>query len=477
MGVFFLAGMEVHAQARPESVTDAVFRSRWEGLQADRRGPRSVGGLAELQPGDPNYGYLESTADALLSGLSIGPVNVNVGLSAGWEYSSRDDEGPVNTASDDNSWFLAPSLNLRYDREIGPWSVSTNYAVGYRYYLNPEYTAAGTGDDRNPLNQTAAVSIGHLGARHELTLRGSASSGTGFDVLAGENLIQTTVGASMDYRYMLTSFLDIGADARYSVLLSGQEEDGGNTGDGDFGDVEAGTWVEWLATGKTRLRWEIGAGQSSQTLQNEERAARNFVQTLVSVAYTPTEKLSFQGGIGLAYLNDQGIQDGEDIGIQPRYLGSVRYEPTEKTFLTAGLSLLGADIRPDFRLEAGWQPRVNTGLSLALYQNQGFSITTSEQVQVSRGIIGTVSQRLFSKVALTLSGGWQETENVNLSGESLNPAGENQTYTFVTASLIWQVNDWSSWSAAWWNNSGGTLNQGSGNSPETRVTVSFNLTF
>jgi len=477
LGMFLLGDGAVHAQARPDSVTEAVFRSRWEGLQADRQGPRSAGGLAGLQPGDPNYGYFDHAADSLLSGLKIGPVDVNVGLSVGWEYSSRDDDGPATTASDDNSWFLAPTLSLEYERGIGPWSVSANYAVGYRYYLNSEYTAAGTGESRNPLNQTAAFSIGHLGARHELTLRGSVSSGSGFDVLAGENLIQTNAGASMDYRYMLTSFVDVGADASYSVVLSSQEESGGTTGDGNFGDVEGGVWAAWLASGKTRLRWEIDAGQSSQSLQDEDRVARNFVQTLVSVSYTPTEKLSFDGGIGLAYLTDQGIQDGEDTGIQPRYTASARYEPSEKTYFTAGLSLLGADIRPNFRLEAGWQPRVNTGLSLALYQSQGFSITTSEQVQVSRGIIGTLSQRLFSKIAMTLSGGWQETENVNLSGEAGEANGENDATTFVTSSLIWQVNDWSSWSATWWNSSGGTLSQGSGNSPETRVSVSFNLTF
>jgi len=475
LGMTALACAELHAQARPDTVTEAVFRSRWEGVQADRREPRSAGGLANLQPGDPNYGYLESAADSLLSGLRIGPVDVNVGLSAGWEYSSRDDGGPATTPSDDNSWFLAPTIGLGYEREIGPWSVSANYAAGYRYYLNPEYTAAGTGEDRNPFNQTSSVSIGHLGARHQLTLIGSVSSGTGFDVLAGQNLIQTNLKALMDYRYTLTTYVDVGAQANYSFLISNEGED--LSGDGNFDTLDGGVWMEWLATGKSRLRWQLDAGQSSQALQSEERVARNFVQTLVTLAYTPTEKLSFDGGIGLAYLQDQGIQNGEDIGIQPRYLASAAYRPTEKTSLTASLSLLGADIRPNFRLEAGWQPRVNTGLSLAVYQDQGYSLTTTEQVQVSRGVIGTLSQRLFSKISLSFSGGWQQTENVNLSADAQDSTGADDAYTFVTASLLWQLNDWSSWSATWWSSGGNISNQGSRNSPETRATVSFNLTF
>ncbi len=477
LGMMVLGCGEIQAQARPDTVTEAVFRSRWEGLQADRRGPRSAGGLAELQPGDPNYGYLENAADSLLSGLRIGALDINFGLSAGWEYSSRDDDGPATTASDDNSWFLAPTLGLRYEREIGPWSVSAVYAAGYRYYFNPEYTAAGTGEERNPFNQTASFSLAHVGARHQLTLTGTASSGTGFDVLADQNLIQTNLRASMDYRYTLTSYVDVGANAGYSTLVSEEGEDEDLAGDGNFGSLEAGVWTEWVATGKTRWRWQVDAGQSSQSLQNQDRVARNFVQTLVTLAYVPTEKLTFDGGIGLAYLEDQGIEAGEDIGIQPRYLVSASYKPTEKTSLSARLSLLGADIRPNFQLEAGWQPRVNTGLSLAIYQNQGFSITTSEQVQVSRGVIGSLSQRLFSKISLTLAGGWQQTDAVNLSSEAQEPTGEDNAYTFISASLQWRINDWSTWSATWWNSGRSTSGQGSGNSPETRATVSFNLTF
>lgn len=481
----FSSGGFAQTPAPPATVNEAIFRSRWEGLQVDQKKPRSAAALAGLRSGDPDYSLAEGFADSLLSGLWIGPLEVHPGLSLGWEYSNRNNYGNTTEASDDSSFFIAPTIALKYDRAIGPWSVSAAYSAGLRYYLNKNYNAAGTGNQRNPFSQTASLSVGHLGARHNFTFSGTASTGSGFDATTSQNQVQTNLGAAMDYRYTLATYVDIGAKGRYSLSMNQGAQYGGSSsgsGNGNLGNMEAGVFADWLATGKTRLRWQVDVGQSSQALNYQQRADINFVQTLLSVDFIPTEKLRLKGGLGAAYLTSTGNESSQYTGLRPRYEIEASYIPTEKTSLSASFGLLGADLRPNFRIQAAWQPRVNTGLSMAVYQTQSFSLTTVNQAQISRGVIGTFSQRFFSKVVLSLSAGWQQTENIDLSSGSQS-AGQNNNqdpYGFASVTLAYNFTNWSSWQASWWSSSGsttGTSSTSSTGSPETRATLSFNLTF
>lgn len=473
----FCCGGFAQTPAPPGTVNEAIFRSRWEGLQLDQRKPKSAEALAGLRPGDPNYSLAEGLADSLLSGLWLGPLEVHPGLSLGWEYSNQNNSGTATAPSDDSSFFIAPTIALKYDREIGPWSVSAAYAAGLRYYLNKNYTAAGTGNQRNPFSQTASLSAGHLGARHNFTLRGTASSGSGFDANTSQNQVQTNLGVAMDYRYTLATYVDVGAKASSSLSMNQDAQNGSSgSGNGNLGKFEGGVFADWLATGKTRLRWQVDAGQSNQALDNQQRGDISFVQTLLSIDFIPTEKLRLKGGLGAAYVTSSGNENSQYTGLRPRYEIEASYIPTEKTSLSASVGLLGADLQPNVSLQAAWQPRVNTGLSMSVYQTQAFSLTTVNQTQISRGVIGTVSQRFFSKVVLTLSAGWQQTQNLNLS----NRAGQTSTqdpYGFAAVTLAYNFTNWSSWQASWWSSSGSTTGTNSQGSPETRATLSFNLTF
>ncbi len=461
----------------PATVADAVFRSRWEGLQADRRPPRSAAGLAGLAPGSEEYSYAESFADNLMSGLWLGPVAVHPGLSVGWEYSDREDTGVTTTPTDDNSSFIAPTLALVYDREIGPWNVAAAYGAGWRYYFNPNYSGAGTGEQRNPFNQTASLAVGHLGARHKLTVKAEASSGTGYDVTSGENVVQTNLAASFDYSYILAAYTVIGARGSYSLSLNEDSENG--SGNGELGTYVAGVWSEWLATGKVTLRLDLETGQSSQDVAGEGSAARNYLQALVSCTYLVTEKIRLGGGLGVAYVTDPGVGEAEYVGIRPRYELSASYDPTEKTSIRAEFGLLGADIRPAYRLECRWQPRVNTGLSVAIYQTQSFSLNVVDEIQVSRGVIGTLSQRLFSRINFAFSAGWEQTEDLSVSGEG--EAGEENgtqfSYGFASVSAVWNLSEAASLQASWWSSTGGGQGGNESDSPETRITISANLAF
>jgi hypothetical protein len=459
----------------PATVTDAIFRSRWEGLQADQINTKSAEAMAGLRPGDPGYSYAEGFANSLLSGLKIGPLDIHPGLSLGWEYSTGGNSGTTQANSADSSFFIAPTIGLNYEREIGPWSVSAAYGAGFRYYLNPNYTSAGTNNQRNPFTQSGQISVSHIGDRHKLTFRGTGYSGTGYDAVTGTNVVQTNLAAAMDYSYTLATYVDIGANGSYT--LSNNQGAQSGSGNGNLGSYSAGAWTEWFATGKTRWRLELDTGQSSQTLQNAQRSNINYVQTLVSVDYTMTEKLRMKLGLGAAYLTAPQTTNSQYTGLRPRYTIEADYDPTEKTSLKASFGLLGTALQPDFRVEATWQPRVNTGFSIAVYQSQNFSLTTVNQVQITRGVIGSVSQRFFSKVVLELSGGYEQIDNLSLSNGV--QAGNQQPFGFASANLTWNFSNWSYWQISLWRSGQSTTNNGgsSNNTPESRATVSFNLTF
>ena len=155
------------------------------------------------------------------------------------------------------------------------------------------------------------------------------------------------------------------------------------------------------------------------------------------------------------------------------------YNPTEKTSRSASFRLLGADLKPTDRISATWQPRVNTGLSLAIYQTQEFSLSTVNQVQVSRGVIGSISQRLFSKVDLTLSAGWQQTDNLSMSSSAASQNVTQNPYGLASATLTRHLSSWSSLHASLMSQTNAANNSTTGSSggPQNRATVSFNLTF
>ncbi|MEI6279233.1 MAG: hypothetical protein WCQ16_07625 [Verrucomicrobiae bacterium] len=472
----------------PTTVSDAVFRSRWVGLQADRQRPRSAEGLLGLPPAQGPFSALENAANALREGLSIGPLEIGLGLGLGWEYSNANSNFQSTTPSDESSFFAAPSLSLKYNREIGPWSVSAAYGGGMTYYMNPNYTSAGSGNQRNPFSQTASLAIGHLGTRHALNLQASGSYGTGLNVVTSENTTTANFAASLDWKYTLTAFTDIGTKMSLNNSLNnfGGTSGNANTNSGNLGSFSAGSYADWFATGKCRLRFDVSAGQSTQTLEQQSDAKRSYVQALVSVKYNFSEKIDIDAGLGARYVEAPQTIAAQYVGLLPVYQIKGTYNPTEKTGLFAEFSLLGTDIMPNFNLGGFWQPRVNTSLSLSVYQNQAFSLTVSQQAQVSRGAVITLSQKFFSKMNVSLSTGWQQTENLSLTtqnGAASQQAGQTYSYGFASATMRWNFIEWAYWQGQLYyatgrNNASGYYNSASGeNTPETRATFSFNLTF
>lgn len=459
------------------TVTDAVFRSQWVGPQADR--PELVG----MVPTGEGIKPVEDMAAKVREGLWLGSLRIRPGFGAGWAYSNKNSDGQTATANSDNSFFLSPTLGLEYGRDTGPWTISGRAGGGYVYYLNPDYSQNGTGANRNPYNGTMSLGIGHSGLRHDFDLGGSASFGNGQSIQGGGASTQFLGAAGANYSYLINEFLTTGAYASYNAQLNRYES--GDIDGSDLATLRGGGYIDWLWTGKTTMGLKVEAGRMTQDIlgngtaaAQQGIAARQFIQALVPVAHSLTSKVLLVAGAGVSYTEDENIPNAstEYTGVRPVYLLGAQYDPSEKTTMRAYTSFDGFDIVPSYGFSLTWRPRETTAFTLSAYQNQNFSITTVDQFQVNRGFTAGVQQTVFSRLAVGVSGGWQETENISISQDQ--PGGGDYDYAFVSGSLRYSINSWASWQATVMSSTGNRVNPTSSVSfPETTASVGLNLLF
>lgn len=473
------------------TVKEAEFRSRWAGPLEDRLATPQFflldGGLSEEGAALPSDEDTDTSADLtdtidrmaenLQRRLRFGPLDLNLGLASGWEYSSQNSQGRNTDFADNNSFFAAPSIGVVYDREVGVWRVAARFGAGYRYYFNRDYTAAGAGNQRNPLALTGGFIVGYTTSRLSVQLNTSASSGSGYDVISGNNNWQTSASGSLTVRYILSEQASIGAAG--SLSWSNNSDAQAATGESpqpDSNTLNTGVsfFTDYLVTPKTNTRLVLSGGQALQSFEGGITEGRIYLDAMIQITYQIAPKFSVDAGGGMGYVADQNIPDPEYVGWRPVYTAGITYTPTEKTYLTARFGMQGADIRPNFSLVAGWNAREKTRLSLSFYQNQGFSSLSPDQYNVTRGLLGTVSQQLFRGIDLSLSAGYEQTEYVALTSERLNDAVDGPPDYFLTsATLYWRIREW----AAWQNTLMFTTGQGNSDLLQSRFSTSLNLTF
>lgn len=494
------------------TVNDAVFRSQWVGPQVDR--PELLG----LVPTDEGIKPVEDMASKVREGFWLGSLRIRPGLGSGWAYSSRNVEGQTTGGSSDQSLFLAPTLGLEYGRARGPWSISARAGGGYVHYFNPNYSPNGTGGSQNPINGTMSLGIGHSGQRHAFNMGGAASYGNGQSPQAGGASTQLNASAGADYSYLVNDFVTTGAYLAYNIQTT--RYDTGNNEGSNLTSTRGGGYIDWLWTGKTTLGVKAEAGRMTQdiiqttvvpavtvadnavatdagaaatevtlpapvvtaaTVQDggEGVAARQFVQILGTAAHNLTSKVLLVGGLGASFTQDENIPGSkpEYTGLRPVYLLGVKYDLSEKTSMRLYSVLDGFDIVPGYGFGLTWRPRQTTAFTLSIYQNQGFSISTVDQFQVNRGFTAGVQQTVFSRWAVGVSGGWQQTENVSIS-EYAQPSN-NYEYAFVSASIRYSINSWASWQATLMGSTGNreSVSTTSLSFPETTANVALNLLF
>ena len=476
------------------SVREAEFRSRWEGPQEDRAvtpqyfdpggglGDETGEQVGESVPDEetPQQGFSESMdrmAENLRQRLRFGPLDFQLGLATGWEYTNQNSVGGDTDFNDNNSFFAAPTAAVTYEREVGVWNVAARYAAGYRYYFNQDYTAAGTGAQRNPLSMTGGIDIGYNTSRLAVNLNISASSGTGYDPVAGANNWQSTASGGLSVRYIIREEFSVGGavSGTYSNTADAQVAPG-ETPQPESNSLlaSASLFADYLVTPKTNVRFILSAGQDLQDFSGGITEGRRYFDAMLMLTYQLAPKLSVDAGGGVGYVLDQNIPDPEYVGVRPVYTAGINYTPTEKTYFKAKFGMQGADIRPNFSLVAGWDMREKTRLSLSVYQNQGFSSLSPDQYNITRGLLGTVAQQLFKGINLSLSAGYEQSEYVSLTSEKLpNPVEGPASYWLANASLYWRIREW----LAWQNTFQGSTGQANNEELQTRFDTSFNFNF
>ena len=489
-----MATFTLSAQATAQTVLtvkEAEYRSRWAGKQEDRivtpqyfapggglDEETEAGVLAEEETGPSFVENIDRLAENVQRGLRFGPLDFQLGLATGWEYSSQNSVGESNDFADNNSFFAAPTIGITYEREVGVWSVNARFGSGYRYYFNQDYTAAGTGVQRNPLALTAGIDIGYNTSRLAVNLSGSASSGSGYDVTTGSNSWQTSAAGALSVRYIITEEFSAGAAASlgYSNTSDAQAAVGEPAQQDSYSiNFGASVFADYLLTPKTNLRFALSAGQDSQAFVGSSTEGRLYYDAMLTLTYQLAPKFSIDAGGGIGYVVDENIPDGKYAGWRPVYMGGINYTPTEKTYFKASISMQGANIQPNFSLVAGWNAREKTRLSLSVYQNQGFSTLSPDQYNITRGILGTVSQRLFKGIDLSLSGGYEQSIYEGLEGGNNAPAAVEgpADYWLANASLYWRFREWLSWQNTIMLSTG----QGDSNELQTRFSTSLNMNF
>ncbi|MEX1045668.1 MAG: hypothetical protein WEC73_06025 [Chthoniobacterales bacterium] len=489
------------------TVTDAVFRARWVGPQADR--PELLG----LVPTGEGIEPVEDIATKLREGLWLGSLRIRPGLGTGWDYSNRNSQGQQTEASDDQSFYIAPTLGLEYGRRRGPWSISARGGGGYVYYLNPNYSPNGEGSNRDPYDGTLSLGIGHSGLRHSAQLGGSASYGNGQNAQGGGDATQFRSNVTLGYSYLVNDFVTAGAYAAYDTLLTRYENS--TIDDSELTNLRGGAYIDWLWTGKTTLGIKAEAGRLTQNIRQQEAvvveepaaepadptavtapvvatepvtttvlrtsenlAARQFAQVLGTVAHNLTAKVLLVGGLGASYTVDENIPDpdGRYTGVRPVYLAGLQFDPSEKTTMRLYTSFEGFDVVPSYGFSLTWRPRQTTAFTLSAYQSQNFSITTVDQFQVSRGFVAGVQQTIFSRLAVGVSGGWQQTESISLTEDESD--ADPYDYGFVSLSFRYSINSWASVQATAISSTGNRSDPTSSLTfPETSASVGLNLLF
>lgn len=463
---FGLTPLTAHAQTQTVStVRELEFRSRWSNYNADQPQLEQTTARVNPETGEAETGI----APRLRSFFRTGPIVLRASLTNGWEYSSGGLSAAQNQNRSTSSFFTAPAVLAAYERSVGAWAVSFRYSAGYLRYLDQNYAPGGGSGTAGGLTQTAGLDIGRQGSRLTFRTNVSASSGSGFDIERNQQTDRKTIGGGISTDYSFTEFTRAGA----SLTGTYQSYTGQAGGRDDTLSQWASTlFAESILTGKTGLRFELGAGQTSQISGSITTRDRSYFQGLFRLNYQPTGKLTFTPAVGFGVVDQSGqIRSNSKDGFRPLYSLAIDYVPTEKTAIRLFAGLEGAASKPELSLAVNWHPRENTRFSLSIYQQTGFSTILDTAERTRRGALLTGQQRLFSKFTLGLGAGWEQEEAVETNLPDPDP------YYFFATTLGWEINSWLIWQAQYRYSSGRAGSFNVSGTTESRASTSFQLTF
>jgi len=515
------------------TVRETEFRARWADQQVDR--PQlEVGQNIPRRDADGNMGG--AVADTMRSLFRTGPVVFRAGLTTGIEYTSQQVNPNFTSQPTTSSLFVAPMLAAFYDREVGPWTVSARYSIGYMHYFDRNYFAAGGSPglrgqqvtvvvepertvrvrdtSRDTVEFVNGLEVTRRGFRTErlpavteeqtvgdrpaspgvqmppshtagldfqvtlsrLTVRssGSASSGSGFDINRGSNQDRLFASEALVADYQLTEY------TRAGLLFSGNYESNATSGTSNpdiFTRSSTSAYTDYFITGKSRLRFEVSTGKDSREFGNGTQELQTFSQAQLRANFEATAKLTFEASIGVGNItttsSSTAVSFGLQDGVRNVFSLTTNYVPTEKLSARLYFGLEASAIQPEFSLALSWTPRETTIFSLSMYQLSGAASLSFVQNRVSRGFLANVQQRLWQRSQLAIGGGWEEYEDINGAAG----AAQLPPFSFFSVSFSYQFSRWLAMEALYRNSSQGTTVAGTGGAQENRATLSLRLTF
>lgn len=526
-----LTAAHVAAQGVP-TVQQGQFRSQWVGEQVDQiplgGTITPLNGLGAVVGALQTPDEVQREVEASMAGVEQkSPFVFKPALGVGWQISNQGltnapSAGGTNNASTyrtGSSPFVAPSAAFLYDRLHGPWAVSAGYSVGYKYYSNQNFVANGSGSQRNPFSQTALFKTVLEMSRYIWNTLVTASQGNGFDLGTGANNRQFNGNANTEFKYLLSDQAAVAAKAGFNI----QNTSGAtNTPNNNVSSYYAQFAPIYELSDKTHLSAIAGAGAQYQSFQSSQRSALadtngvnagslsvtvtpsssvQYVQALGKVKYDVTGKLVVEGSFGgrQLWLNNStnvsvsGNASGKDfsrsgsasssrnLGFKPAWTVGFSYTPTAKTSVAFSIGEQGTDIVPELNLLLNWVPREKTRVSLGVTQSETYSNIAASQYLITRGIVGSINQQLFSNISVVLGGGYTRQFYQNITGGQTPSTGAAAqipgTYYIANASVVWKIRDWMTLNNTVFYNSGQTIQSGGNNSALSQAWYSISLNF
>lgn len=255
-------------------------------------------------------------------------------------------------------------------------------------------------DDENTVDHDVALGGRWAGQKLAVDAAARFQRATAPDIDVGNRITSTVVGASINANYQATGKTSVDARAAFEH----RAYDGGV----DSTDASFGALLNYQVLPKTM----IGIGGSFGSTDVEGSGIQYYEQGLFHLRYEPTFKLSFEGTVGVEFRQ---FENGPNRTSPVAELAA-EYTPQEATAWRLSVS---------HRVEAS-----------AIYSDQDTERTSIE---------GSIRQRFFQRMYLTLLGGYQ---TISYIGQETS-ANRDDDYFHVGVESAAEITKWLSIKASY----------------------------
>ncbi len=369
------------------------------------------------------------------------PFTWSLFLETGWEYEDvASGGGDQFNGVSDSSLFVGFGSTLRYRREVRQLTLEAIYSGGYRYYLDHDYVNASSG--LGGLAQTFGLALEMEGSHLSLLSQTRASYGFGDDLEAGSGTRRIDFGQQIELIFEPDDYNQIELDVSTSFSLV---SDGNNQSPDDeqgLPTLDAGLFWEKSISDKTSVGPGIQFG-----FDRQNGFERRYAQGLIEANFRPGEKLALGVGLGATFQSYEGDPaadpfslDGSEEQVQLAYSLQADYSPTEKTAISLLISQQDNLRFPEVRVTGSVNPRPTQSFSLSAYRLSDVSVTQPGLDLRTTGVVLGLSQTLFGRTTLSLTGGYETIEYTTANtGNEVDLGIEKDGYGFAAIGLTWQM--------------------------------------